>query len=218
MNKRQIVAHLLRVLGHDRLAVVRYRDTSPDWVDGAGIPGVRRYAELVLAGPRDNPEVGQFLRAVQPQVIFLDPWHTWHATALDLQACWACLPARGALVVHDCWPTYAHQDPVAVDAPDHRGPGVRWSGVTHAAWASWAADQPREHLRYWTVDCDYGVGVALRGVSGLMPPRADLRAELLAAPRAFDYLSSPRGRPLLHLMPPHRWLTELEETGAALLR
>ncbi len=83
-------------------------------------------------------------------VILVDPWHSYAASAADLHGALCLLRPGGVLVVHDCNPT----DPELV-SPEFRAGG--WCGVTYQAFIDFVLSaEPAGHC---VVDSDYGCGV-----------------------------------------------------------
>lgn len=85
--------------------------------------------------------------------IFIDPFHTYHATMVDLAGAFAVLADGGAMVIHDCNPTREE-----MAGPDFKAGG--WCGVTYAAFIDFVLN--RHDLSHYTVDCDFGCGVIFK--------------------------------------------------------
>ena len=82
--------------------------------------------------------------------VFVDPFHTYESSMIDLLGAFALVRPGGTIVVHDCHPT----DPEIVS------PGYRfgiWCGVTYWAFLDFVLG--RAGIEYFTVDADYGCGV-----------------------------------------------------------
>lgn len=85
--------------------------------------------------------------------IFIDPFHSYHATMVDLAGAFALLADGGALVIHDCNPSRAE-----MARPAFKAGG--WCGVTYAAFIDFVLN--RQDLCHYTVDCDHGCGVIFK--------------------------------------------------------
>lgn len=85
--------------------------------------------------------------------IFIDPFHSYHATMVDLAGAFALLAEGGAMVIHDCNPTRQE-----MAGPDFKAGG--WCGVTYAAFIDFVLN--RQDVSHYTVDCDYGCGVIFK--------------------------------------------------------
>jgi Methyltransferase domain len=83
-------------------------------------------------------------------IIFVDPYHTYASSSIDLSGAFALLRPGGFMVVHDCNPADA-----SITSPEHT-PGD-WCGVTYMAFIDFTLC--REGLSYYTVDTDFGCGV-----------------------------------------------------------
>jgi hypothetical protein len=83
-------------------------------------------------------------------LIFVDPFHTYACSSIDLSSAFVLLRPGGIMVVHDCNPHDA-----SIASPE-RTPG-EWCGVTYMAFIDFALC--REGLSFYTVDTDYGCGV-----------------------------------------------------------
>jgi hypothetical protein len=82
--------------------------------------------------------------------IFVDPYHSYTCSHVDISGAFALLEPGGVMVVHDCGPT----DPEML-CPEYKD-GF-WCGVTYAAFIDFTLG--RRDLSYYTVDCDFGCGV-----------------------------------------------------------
>jgi hypothetical protein len=89
------------------------------------------------------------------ELCLVDGWHDYAVTLRDLRAAFALLPRGGALVVHDCLPPSAE---MATAQPQ----SGCWCGLTYRAFIDFVRSEPG--LSFFTVDCDYGCGVILKGV------------------------------------------------------
>ncbi len=85
--------------------------------------------------------------------IFIDPFHSYHATMVDLTGAFALLAEGGAMVIHDC-------NPVRADMADPEFKVGDWCGVTYAAFIDFVLN--RRDLCHYTVDCDHGCGVIFK--------------------------------------------------------
>lgn len=86
-------------------------------------------------------------------IIFVDPFHTYANSSIDLSGAFALLRPGGIMVVHDCNPEEA-----AITSPEFT-PGT-WCGVTYMAFIDFTLC--REGLSYYTVDTDFGCGVVYK--------------------------------------------------------
>jgi hypothetical protein len=93
-------------------------------------------------------------------IIFVDPFHTYASSSIDLSGGFALLRPGGIMVVHDCNP-----DEASIASPEFT-PGT-WCGVTYMAFIDFTLC--REGLRFYTVDTDFGCGVIYKH-----PRRADI--------------------------------------------
>jgi hypothetical protein len=83
-------------------------------------------------------------------IIFVDPFHTYASSSIDLSGGFALLRPGGIMVVHDCNPEDA-----SIISPEYM-PGT-WCGVTYVAFIDFTLC--REGISYYTVDTDFGCGV-----------------------------------------------------------
>ncbi|SBO42140.1 class I SAM-dependent methyltransferase [Cyanobium sp. NIES-981] len=135
-----------------------YADGLPVHHRQEGAEGARVLQPLVESGERFD-------------VVFLDPYHTYAASSLDLHVALQLLRPGGVIVVHDCNPP----DP-ALTCPEFR-PG-EWMGQTYLAFLDLLSRCP--HLDHCVVNTDWGVGLiwhaeapSPRRFAGL-PPRPGL--------------------------------------------
>jgi len=121
-----------------------------------------------------SEDVVRAIHAVQPErerydIIFVDSFHTYRASIVDLHGALSLLRPGGVMVVHDCNP----DDPSLVGAAFQEG---SWCGVTYGAFIDFVlAAQP---AGYCVVDSDYGCGVVFSqgaalpaGLSTARPPQ-----------------------------------------------
>jgi hypothetical protein len=83
-------------------------------------------------------------------IIFVDPFHTYASSSIDLSGAFALLRPGGIMVVHDCNPQNA-----SITSPEFT-PGD-WCGVTYMAFIDFVLC--REGVSFYTVDTDFGCGV-----------------------------------------------------------
>jgi len=83
-------------------------------------------------------------------IIFVDPFHTYASSSIDLSGAFALLRPGGIMVVHDCNPPEA-----SLTRPEFTAGG--WCGVTYMAFIDFTLC--RDGLDFYTVDTDYGCGV-----------------------------------------------------------
>ncbi len=118
-----------------------------------------------------EPQLEELLEAgAQFDVVFVDPYHSFEASMINLDYGIRLVKSGGAMVVHDCNPpkkkltTSEFQDDM-------------WLGVTYLAFLDFVSSRPE--LDYFVVDTDWGVGVVFektRRWSQMqdVPPRMDL--------------------------------------------
>ncbi len=158
MNKSDIVHLLAEKRGYRRCLVLRTPLTGPDTrIDPARFDVLH---QIIYDPPGKPMAAGEYL-GPQPDIIFLDPWHTYDASMRDLRWAWEMIPAGGAIVCHDCHPRNSNLDP---DGWRDALEGKPWSGQTFVTWADFVWQH--EGHRYLTVDTDYGVGVIIKGPAG----------------------------------------------------
>jgi hypothetical protein len=106
-------------------------------------------------------------------IIFVDPFHTYASSSIDLSGAFALLRPGGIMVVHDCNPPEA-----ALASPEFTP--AAWCGVTYMAFIDFTLR--REGLGFYTVDTDYGCGVIQKHRSrpGIVWPRRDYARDNLA--------------------------------------
>jgi hypothetical protein len=133
-------------------------------------------------------------------ILFVDPFHTYECSAIDLTCAFALLRPGGFMVVHDCNP-----EDQTLTSPDYVEGA--WMGLTYAAFIDFTL-RP-DISSFYTVDTDFGCGVVYKGRSlpdPEWPPDKDTRRRLAAGWRAtshdyaarFDFFAQNR-RALLHL-------------------
>ncbi|MBI1213444.1 MAG: hypothetical protein GC190_18435 [Alphaproteobacteria bacterium] len=121
-------------------------DTNDDGMEYSYRTSQLDSSDLVKAIERTKPRGGYDL-------IFIDPFHTLHASATDLSGAWNLLRPMGIMVVHDCNP--ADEE---IAAPEFKAGD--WCGVTYQAFINFVLG--RSDLDYCTVDADYGCGVIFK--------------------------------------------------------
>ena len=104
-------------------------------------------------------------------VAFIDGLHTYEQSLKDVENCLRYLNEKGVIVMHDCKPTtYAMAFPAKTieDAENAKLDG--WTG-------EWCGDvwktivhlrSSRPDLEIFVLDCDYGVGVIIKGTAKKM--------------------------------------------------
>lgn len=88
-------------------------------------------------------------------LIFVDPWHTYNATARDIREMFKLLNPGGTPMVHDCLPPLA-----AIKEPLRLGPDYYpgdWWGVTYRAFVDMV--HARADMDFCTVNIDDGCGI-----------------------------------------------------------
>ena len=122
-------------------------------------------------GPASHPLVKTLLDEGRSyDSIFVDPYHSYACSHVDLSGAFALLQPGGVMVVHDCGPT----DPEML-CPEYKE-GF-WCGLTYAAFIDFTLG--RRDLSYYTVDCDYGCGVIYKQRILIPYPSTDEWAQLL---------------------------------------
>jgi len=101
-------------------------------------------------------------------IIFVDSFHSYQSSILDLYSALLLLKTGGMIVVHDCNPLSAK-----IAQPEVRDD--EWCGVSYQAFIDFRLAHP-DFLSF-TVDTDYGVGV-IQKVSGSAEWCADDQLEL----------------------------------------
>jgi hypothetical protein len=86
-------------------------------------------------------------------IVFVDPYHSYDASAIDIELGWRLVKPGGVMVVHDCNPT----DELVASAEFHGG---SWCGQTYLAFLDFVARRPE--LAYCVVDTDWGVGLVFQ--------------------------------------------------------
>lgn len=118
-------------------------------------------------------------------IIFVDPFHTYACSSIDLSGAFVLLRPGGIMVVHDCNPP----EP-SLTSPDFvEGP---WCGLTYMGFIDFTLR--REGLEFYTVDTDYGCGVIYkqRPLPGSPSPRHDGSCDRLA----FAWEAARHGEPM----------------------
>jgi hypothetical protein len=82
--------------------------------------------------------------------IFIDSWHSYSASSMDLTGAWRLLRPNGFLVVHDC-------NPPSMEAACPDFVTGEWCGETYRAYIDFLCLRP--DASFLTVDTDYGCGV-----------------------------------------------------------
>ena len=188
MDKSDIVNRLNRKHGFRRYLEISTLETGRDFakVDAARLDVKHRLAyrwpdhhsdgapvTFSTPGPSSYHLVKELIAAGQPyDSIFVDPYHSYAYSLVDLSGAFALLRPGGVMVVHDCGPT----DPEIL-CP-HYKEGL-WCGVTYAAFIDFTLG--RRELSYYTVDCDFGCGVIYKLSSPMLHPAGDAWAQLSAA-------------------------------------
>jgi len=198
-SKADIVNALGRANGYERYLEVATRTTGHRFsqVSNAVFPIRQRalyncpadYAddlELHYSSPERNGE--QCLKEIVGtgqtfDVVFIDPYHSYEASKIDLAYGLRLLSSGGVLVVHDCNPPKQ-----GLTSPEYQQGD--WMGETYLAFLEFV----REHadLEYCVVDTDWGVGLIWRAAgtkpkcSGGLPDRPDASEFDVEDWKAFD--------------------------------
>lgn len=90
-----------------------------------------------------------------PDICLVDSWHLYDLSLRDIEEAFKLLPTGGALVVHDCLPPS-----LDMAMPQPSGSGC-WCGYSHRAFIDFVWSTPG--LAHFTIDCDYGCGVVIKG-------------------------------------------------------
>jgi hypothetical protein len=93
-------------------------------------------------------------RGLRFDLIFIDPFHEYEASARDLREASELMERNGTIIVHDCFP---RDEKIA--RPRFQ-PGA-WCGVTYKAYLDFVL--ANAGLKFCTVDIDYGCGVIRSG-------------------------------------------------------
>ena len=109
--------------------------------------------EAILAANENRQRYG---------IIFVDPFHTYASSSIDLTGAFALLRPGGIMVVHDCNPPDE-----SVASPEFTV--GNWCGLTYMAFIDFMLC--REGLSCYTVDTDFGCGVIYkhRPLPGTIP-------------------------------------------------
>jgi len=139
---------------------------APDgYSDGLSI----HYASAELNGAQCLKEIAATGQTFD--VVFVDPYHSYEASMIDLEYGIQLLNPGGVVVVHDC-------------NPPKQGLTLRvsqqgyWLGQTYLAFIDFVNERP--DLEYCVVDTDWGVGLIWRADgakpkrTGRIPDRPDL--------------------------------------------
>jgi len=86
-------------------------------------------------------------------LVFVDPYHSYDATMIDLLGASRILTASGIMVVHDCNPSDS-------ELVGREYKPKAWCGLTYAAFIDFCLSTMGS--AYFTVDCDFGVGVVFK--------------------------------------------------------
>jgi len=122
----------------------------------------RELMAAVLAANENNPCY---------EIVFVDPFHTYTSSSIDLWGAFALLRSGGIMVVHDCNPVDA-----SLASPEF-APGF-WCGSTYAAFIDFLLCHAG--LSFYTVDTDFGCGVIYKD---RQLPDGSLRAHIGARDR-----------------------------------
>ncbi len=97
-------------------------------------------------------------------IVFVDSWHTYDSSILDLDLAFSLLNPGGVIVVHDCYPVRREICPPEPTDGE-------WMGVSYIAFLDWLRAHPE--MDYCVADMDYGCGIIWRRKEGAsaMPGR-----------------------------------------------
>jgi hypothetical protein len=140
--------HYFAAMSDQRPETHRLVYNCPDHVDD-GLPYTFRTSECsshkltqaILAANQSRPVY---------DLIFVDPFHTYACSSVDLSGAFALLRPGGIMVVHDCHPTDAE-----LATPQFRAGS--WCGLTYMAFIDFSLR--RDDLCFYTVDTDFGCGI-----------------------------------------------------------
>jgi hypothetical protein len=93
-------------------------------------------------------------------LVFVDPYHSYRCSMIDILGAACLLGPDGIMVVHDCNPPTRE-----VAQPEFKR--REWCGLTYEAFIDYANSAKTSAL--FTVDCDYGCGVIFK--NGKILPR-----------------------------------------------
>jgi hypothetical protein len=158
-------------------------------------------------------------------IVFVDPWHSYEDSRMDMELGLELVSAGGVIVVHDCHPTRPETAQVERNK-------FEWLGVTYLAFLDLMRDRPE--LDYCVADMDYGCAVIWRRASGksAMPHRDLLgscnyrdwdtyfanRKELLNLLPTSAALHLLRKRPLTRIIPAYLTLKQSTRSTADRLK
>jgi hypothetical protein len=103
-------------------------------------------------------------------VVFVDPYHSYHCSLTDLYGAWHLTRPGGVIVVHDCSPYSAN---ISRPTPQEDA----WCGLTYQAFIEFTFTKPTLH--FYTVDTDFGCGVLFKPPCGRAPSRDGPRLQEL---------------------------------------
>jgi hypothetical protein len=88
-------------------------------------------------------------KQIQYDIVFVDPWHTYHQSLMDLEAALTLVSDKGFIVIHDCCPISAEEIGAYKQGP--------WCGQTYEAFVEFS--NAHKNLEIFCVDSDYGCGI-----------------------------------------------------------
>jgi len=95
-------------------------------------------------------------------IVFIDGLHLAEQASLDIDNSLCILSDGGAVVMHDCLPVEEWQQ-----SRDRKDPKKPWTGDVWKAFAELRFSRP--DLDVFTIDCDWGCGVILKGEQEVLP-------------------------------------------------
>lgn len=93
------------------------------------------------------------LKQKKYDLIFVDPFHTFEQSKIDIETAYNLLSDDGIIVVHDCYPKSID----LVSDYYHKG---SWCGVTYKAFIDF--NMNHNMVQTYVVDCDYGCGIIFK--------------------------------------------------------
>lgn len=93
----------------------------------------------------------------EPDLIFLDSYHTYENSARDIKAAYDVLVPGGVLLIHDCRPPNLK---LASPSEPTTGP-LSWCGESYSAYLDFVLE--RDDIDWRTIDFDYGCGLIVKG-------------------------------------------------------
>ena len=100
------------------------------------------------------------LKRKEYDFIFVDPFHTFEQSKIDIEIAYNLLSDNGIIVVHDCFPKS-----INIISDNYREGS--WCGVTYKAFIDFNINH--NMTQTYVVDCDYGCGIILKNIKRGIP-------------------------------------------------